>query len=366
MKLRATRWFIALVLTSSALMLLHAEEPARGRDEFNYLGICQKIKGRLIDHTDHHGHDNRIWSRSLHQWRNLYIYLPPGFDKTQAYPIIYFLHPFALDEQVLLSLIPTVDAAIARGKLPPCIIVAPDGAIHGEGGLIPPGSFFLNSNAGPYEDYILQDVWDFVCQRYPIRTERNAHVLAGSSMGGFAAYNLGMRHRDAFGIVIGLLPPLNLRWADVDGNPRAKFDPRRWGWRTGFDDPHEVLANIHNFVKIRMGDIVPPVFGCGDEALMNIAENNPIELITKTGLRNGDLSMFVGYGGRDEFNIDAQVESFLYYARHRGLSLAVAYEPDGHHDLYTAMKFVPTVIRWLAPQIAPYSPIRYPAAAVCP
>jgi S-formylglutathione hydrolase FrmB len=351
---------IALTLMAPPLAA-SAQEP-KGRDEFDYIGVSTKLRGRIIDHTNNHGQDNRIWSRSLHQWRDLYIYLPPAFDRNQAYPIIYFLHPFALDERTFLWLIPTLDDAIARGKLPPCVIVAPDGSIPGQGGIIPPGSFFLNSNAGPYEDFILHDVWDFVCQRYPIRTERNAHVLVGSSMGGFAAFNLGIRHRYAFGSVIGLLPPLNLRWADSNGNPRAKFDPRSWGWRTGFDDPNEIVANYHNLLKFRMGQIVRPVFGDGDEALLNISANNPIELVTNTGLRNGELSMFVGYAGRDEFNIDAQVESFLAYARFRGLSVAVAYEPDGHHDLKTAMKFVPTAIRWLAPQIAPYSPIRYPAA----
>jgi hypothetical protein len=68
--------------------------------------------------------------------------------------------------------------------------------------------------------------------------------------------------------------------------------------------------------------------------------------------------MFVGYGGRDEYNIDAQVESFLYSAKFRGIGVAVAFEPDGHHDGITAMKFMPSVVRWLAPQIAPYAPGR--------
>jgi len=201
-------------------------------------------------------------------------------------------------------------------------------------------------------------MWDFVIQRYPVRTERNAHILAGVSMGGFAAYNLGIRHRNAFGIVIGIHPPLNLRWADVDSNPRAKFDPRRWGWRTGFDNEHEVLANYGGAFKVRMGHVVKPVFGGGDEALLNIAANNPLELVLSTKLHNGELSMFVGYGGRDEFNIDAQVDSFLYYAKFRGLGVAVAFEPDGRHDLATARKFFPAVVRWLAPQVAPYAPGR--------
>jgi S-formylglutathione hydrolase FrmB len=348
-------YLIALALVSIPLAAVKSQEP-KGKDEFNIVGIGRRIKGRIVDQTANHGQDHRIWSRSLHQWRDLYIYLPPGFNPNERYPIVIFLHPFALDERTFLHVVPEIDDAIACGKMPPTIVVAPDGSIDGRGCIDKPGSFFLNSNAGPYEDYVLQDVWDFVCQRYPIRSERGAHVLAGSSMGGFAAFNLGIRHRDAFGVVIGLHPPLNLRWADVDGNPRAKFDPRRWGWRTGYDDPHEVLANYHNIVKIRMGPVIKPIFGEGDEALVNISENNPLELVLKTGLRNGELSMFVGYAGRDEFNIDAQVESFLYYAKHRGLGVAVAYEPDGHHDLVTTMKFVPSVIRWLAPQLEPYAP----------
>jgi hypothetical protein len=105
-----------------------------------------------------------------------------------------------------------------------------------------------------------------------------------------------------------------------------------------------------------MGHLVKPVFGDGDEALLNIAANNPLELVLKTNLRNGELSMFVGYGGRDEFNIDAQVDSFLYYAKFRGLGVAVAFEPDGRHDLVTARKFLPAAVRWLAPQVAPYAP----------
>ena len=350
---------VALMLATVSLATLQSQEPkSKGQDEFDIISLGRRLKGRIIDHTGNHGRDHRIWSRSLHQWRDLYIYLPPGYDPNERYPVVIFMHPFAMDERCVMRVIPTIDEAIACGKLPPMILVAPDGSIDGKGCLEKPGSCFLNSQAGPYEDFVLHDVWDFVCQRYPIRPEREAHVLAGISMGGLAAYNLGIRHRDSFGIVIGIHPPLNLRWADVDGNPRAKFDPRRWGWRTGYDNPHEIVANYMGLVKVRMGPVIRPVFGEGDEALLNVAANNPIELALKTGLRNGELSMFVGYGGRDEFNIDAQVESFLYWAKFKGLGVAVAYEPDGHHDGITAMKLMPSIIRWLAPQLEPYAPPR--------
>jgi S-formylglutathione hydrolase FrmB len=352
---------MALALFGMSVTSVQAQEykaKAKGIDEFDFIGIGRKLKGRIVDHTGNHGQDNRIWSRSLNQWRDLYIYLPPGYTKHDRYPIMIFLHPFAMDERAFLKLVPVLDEAMANGKLPPMIVVAPDGALDGKGCLAKPGSFFLNSPSGPYEDFVLQDMWDFVIQRYPIRTERKAHVLAGVSMGGYAAFNLGIRHRNAFGVVVGIHPPLNTRWADVDGNPRAKFDPRRWGWRTGFDNPNEIIANYGGAFKVRLGDTIRPIFGEGDEAVVNISENNPLELVMKTGLKNGELSMFVGYGGRDEYNIDAQVDSFLYYAKFRGLGVAVAFEPDGHHDGITALKFMPSIIRWLRPQLEPYAPGR--------
>jgi pimeloyl-ACP methyl ester carboxylesterase len=333
-----------------------AQPPAaKGKDEFDIIRLGRQLKGRIVDHTQNHNQDNRIWSKALHQWRDLYIYLPPGYTRHESYPIMIFMHPFAMDERAFLHCVEYIDQQIACGHLPPLIVAAPDGSLDGAGCLTRPGSFFVNSHAGPYEDYILQDVWDFVTQRYPVRPERNAHVLCGISMGGFGAFNLGIRHRNAFGIAIGVHPPLNLRWADVDGNPRAKFDPRRWGWRQGFGNDREVIANYGGF-KIRQGDVVRPVFGDDGDALQAISAHNPIELVQRTGLRNGELSMFVGYAGRDEYNIDAQVESFLYYAKYRGLGVAVAYEPDGRHDAQTARKFYPAIVRWLAPQIAPYAP----------
>ncbi len=352
--------FLLIALTLAAVITpARGQEPPKVKDfdEFDFIRVCKRLKGRMIDHTGNHGRDHRMWSRSLHQWRDLYVYVPPGYTPQEQYPLVIFMHPFAFDERTFLGLVPAIDEAIAAGKLPPVIMVAPDGSIDGKPCLAKPGSFFINSNAGPYEDYVLQDVWDFVCSRYSIRPERNAHVLAGMSMGGFAAFNLGIRHRNAFGIVMGIHPPLNLRWADVDGNPRAKFDPRRWGWRTGFDNPHEILATYAGAFKIRMGPVIRPVFGEGDDALLGIAAANPLELVVRTGLRNGELSMFVGYAGRDEFNIDAQVDSFLYYAKFKGLGVAVAFEPDGRHDFVTAMKLLPAAIRWLGPQLAPYAPV---------
>jgi hypothetical protein len=312
------------------------------------------IQGTIVDLTNNHGCDHRFWSRSLYEKRDMYIYLPPGYDCHQAYPVMIYLHGFATDEQSFLMLVPLIDAAICKGKLPPMIIAAPDGSLDGHGCCKRPGSFWINSNAGYYEDYVLLDVWDYLTHHYAIRPERCAHVLAGVSMGGFGAFNLGIRHRNHFGVVAGIFPPLNLRWQDCNSNPRAPFDPRSWSWRAAFDCEHEVLARF-GFETVRLGNVIRPVFGSGDEALAQIIENNPIELIDRTHLKNGELQMFVAYGCKDEFNIDAQVESFLYLCKHRGIGLHVACDPNGRHDAETAMRFAPAIIDWLAERLAPYS-----------
>jgi hypothetical protein len=183
-------------------------------------------------------------------------------------------------------------------------------------------------------------------------------------MGGFAAYNLGMRHRDGFGVVVGVFPPLNLRWTDKAGHYMAKFDPYDWGWRNTLG-PRDVLGRFNGgLTTIRVQNLFCPLFGDNDEDVMaELVQNNPIELVNRTGLRDGELAMYVAYAGQDEFNIDAQVESFLYFATFKGLSIGVGYAPKGHHDLSTALELFGGIVSWLGPIMAPYSP---PLACTCP
>ena len=60
------------------------KEKEKGKDEFDMIGLRRRLKGRIVDHTGNHGQDHRIWSRSLHQWRDLYVYLPPGLRPARA------------------------------------------------------------------------------------------------------------------------------------------------------------------------------------------------------------------------------------------------------------------------------------------
>ncbi len=319
--------------------------------------VNRHLHGHLVDYTHNHGCDRRIWSDALHQRRDLYVYLPPGFDPQVSYPLMIWLHGFAQDEQAFVDkVIGPLDCAMACGKLPPVIIAAPDGSLKGEPCYVTAGSFFLNSKAGCFEDFIMQDVWNFLHMNYPIRPEREAHVLAGVSMGGGAAYNLGIKYRDRVKVVVGVFPPLNTRWVDCHCRYMSNFDPCCWGWRTDFSHGFEVVGRFYGVITIRLRRVVDPLYGRGPQTTELVSRENPIELIDRLCLQPGELCMYVGYGGKDQFNIDAQVESFLYRARERGLCVSVGYDPNGKHDQPTAYRLFPGILNWLAPLLAPYSP----------
>jgi pimeloyl-ACP methyl ester carboxylesterase len=348
-----------------ALPLASTQAAGWRKDIPDLAAVNKHLAGTVVDYTANHGRDNRIWSPHLYQRRDLYVYLPPDYDPNLSYPFLIYLHGSAQDEQAFLhDMAPRIDQAIRCGKLPPLIVAAPDGSVHGESCVDAPATFFLNTRLGDFEDFVLQDVWDFICAHYAIRSEREAHIVAGLSMGGLAAFNYAIKHRQAFGVVIGICPPLNIRWMDSHGNYRANFDPKDWGWRQDLEHGREIVGRF-GLVGVSMGHFVAPVFGSGPPAVLEMSKENPIENMVRYDLQPGELEMYVAYGGRDQLNIDAQVESFLYLARARGLEVGVGYEPWGGHLQPTVNKLLPGIIEWLAPRIATYSPASGGCGTLC-
>ncbi len=313
------------------------------------------LHGQIVDFTHNHGADRRIWSPALCARRDLYVYLPPNFDPNKKYPLGIFLHGATQDEQFFIDgLVQRFDKAIVSGELPPFIVAVPDGSLLGRPSFFQIASFFANSDAGRYEDYLMEDVWNFVTENFPIRPEREAHALIGASMGGSAAFAQAIKHRDKIKIAVGFMPALNLRWVDCHGHYRTQFDPFCWGWRSQLK-PCEIIGRPGELVKIRFRNLYCPLIGYGPDAMAKLSQFNPIEIMDQYDLKEGDLSLFVGYGGMDEFNIGAQVESFLYRARERGITVGVAYDPQGHHNVEGGRRLFPDAMRWIEPLMVPYA-----------
>lgn len=352
--MKHTGWIaVALVLwAAGAPAWAHPIRSYRQLDRVN-----ARIQGRVLDYTRNHGADRRIWSPALQQFRDMYVYLPPGFDPCKAYPLMLWLHGHAQDEFSFLGdVIDRLDAAIVDGRLPPAIIAAPDGSLSGIDCFMSAGSFFLNTKAGRFEDYLMCDVWNFLFSHFPLRPETEAHAVLGVSLGAGAAFNKAIKFPGYFKHIVGVFPPLNIRWLDCHGRYHGDFDPNCWGWRTDFKHRHDVLARFYG-IPIRLSTILDPLYSRRDpNTLAAVISNNPIEMLEIYNVQPGDLEMYVAYGGRDQFNIDAQVRSFLFVAEHRGLEVGVGFEPEGKHDRRTAEQLLPGIIAWLGPRLAPFGP----------
>jgi hypothetical protein len=318
--------------------------------------LNRKLAGRVLDFTVNHGADRRIWSPALGAKRDVYVYLPPGYDGRTPFPVMLWFHGFGQDEKNFLDLAPHFDHAVRTGRMPPLVIAAPDGSISGRPSLANTGSFYLNSYSGRFEDYVVEDVWGFVRRSFAVHPHRGARVLAGGSMGGFAAYNLGIKHRDQFGVLVGVLPPLNLRYMDCRGRYFGPYDPNCVAMRDELR-PHQVVGRFYGVVLVRERRLTRPLTGPRNpDAMGLIARENPIEMLAAYDVRPGELAMFVGYATRDEFNIDSQCKHFIDVARCRGLEVTAVELPGGRHETASGVKLLPALAAFLTHHLAPFVP----------
>ncbi len=162
--------------------------PAGGRGEV-----------RILRHTSTLLRDNPLGDPCE---RDLYCYLPPGYDASQErYPVIYWLSGFTGTGRMMFNFDPWVesldrrlDRLIAAGSMPPCLCVLPD-CLTRLG-----GSQYLDSSAtGRYESYIIQEIVPFVDERLRTKAGREHRGVTGKSSGGYGAMRLAMRHPDVFG-----------------------------------------------------------------------------------------------------------------------------------------------------------------------
>ena len=343
--------FVSVVASGCALGGPFSDGPYINLPQLN-----RCLKGRVDDYTANHGCDYRFFSPALGQKRDVYVYVPPGYDPELRYPIVYWMHGFAQDEKSFLEIISFFDKEMAEGKLPKSVMVAADGSPKGRASYFDAGTFYLNSPLGNFEDYIVTDIWNHVVTRYSIRPEREAHVLAGASMGGFGAYNLGIKHRKQFGVVIGIMPPLNTRYSDCHGRTRVDFDPNCFELNERYR-PFEPVARFYGgLITIRKRRVTSDIFGEGPDVVQKIAAQNPAEMLTTYDVKPGELEMFAGYGSGDEFNFDAHVQSFAYMAKFRGIEVKTVCIPGGGHNRETGKRMLPDLAEWIRPRLEKYAP----------
>ena len=108
-------------------------------------------------------------------------------------------------------------------------------------------------------------------------------------------------------------------------------------------------------MTIRQRQLIAPVFGEGPDVIARVAAENPAEMLFTHKVKPGELEMFAGYATRDEFNFDAQTESFAYLARGLGLTVNTIVVP-GKHDKQTGMQMLPALRGLPRPAAGPVRP----------
>ena len=212
-------------------------------------------------------------------------------------------------------------------------------------------SLWVNGLGGRFEDHVVDEVLPFLMRTYSIRPERAGHALLGISAGGFGAMAIALKHRDLFGAVATIAGPLNMRYDNCQGRYGDDFDPATYRERTEYDRNMMIARFYFGLLRRRVKTYLEPVYGPGPDMIAKIARDNPADLLSSTGLRPGDLAIYVNYPGRDNYNFDAQDQSFAWLARQRGIAVELTADPVGRHNLSYIERAEPPAYAWLGRHI---------------
>ncbi len=152
--------------------------------------------------------------------RKMVIYTPPGYSKDAKYPVLYLLHGAGDDETGWTrkgAAAEILDNLYAEKKLVPMIVVMPNGfarppAPAGEAApqATPapqpsgqPGRPRGRGRNSAFEADLLKNVIPYVETQYPVKSGPENRAIAGLSMGGGQALNIGLKHLDTFAWVGG-------------------------------------------------------------------------------------------------------------------------------------------------------------------
>lgn len=153
-------------------------------------------------------HDSSFDSAVMHASMPFRIYLPPGYDdsahQNQRYPTVYLLHgaPGSYVDWIRGGKADqTADALIKAGKIPPMILVMPDGMLN----LKVDSEWADGTPPAPQaETYLVSEFVPYIDAHYRTIADRDHRAIGGLSTGGYAGVNMTLHHPDVFSTAIGI------------------------------------------------------------------------------------------------------------------------------------------------------------------
>lgn len=136
------------------------------------------------------------------------VFVPPGIDPGESYPVIILLHgvygsAWSWSHRTGVHL--QALKMMQQGELPPMIIAMPSDGLWGD------GSAYLPHSNQDFERWIAEDVPDILKQYIAGITTTSPFFIGGLSMGGFGALRIGVKYWSNFSALSGHSSITNLQ-----------------------------------------------------------------------------------------------------------------------------------------------------------
>jgi S-formylglutathione hydrolase FrmB len=125
-----------------------------------------------------------------------HIYVPAIYDtaSTKRFPVVYWLHGTGGGGPGLPLLAARLDSAIVAGKVPPMLVVFPNGLEMG---------MWVDWKSGrvPMENVVIRELIPHIDATFRTIPAREGRLIEGFSMGGYGAARLAFKYPDLFSAV---------------------------------------------------------------------------------------------------------------------------------------------------------------------
>jgi len=288
--------------------------------------------------------------------RDLYLYLPPDYERSdKKFPVVYCLTGFTGRGKMFLNdnafapnLAERMDKLISGGTIRPMIAVLPDCFTYYG------GSQYINSSAtGDYEDYLTQEIIEFVDGNFRTIRDKNSRAVMGKSSGGYGALIMAMRHADKFGLACSTsgdayfefcyFPGIAEGFRAIKGEPKALIEKFwRETERKGKDD-FTALNTIGMSAcyapndTAEIGFDLPFDLETGEirwDVWARWLEHDPVRLVEKSVEKLKSLKLlFIDAGTRDEFHLDLGAKILCRRLKEFDIPFLTEEFDDGHFNI---------------------------------
>ena len=143
--------------------------------------------------------DDSLVSVPLNRPVHLTIILPPGYSETG--PLLPVLYLNDGQDIPRLHLNEVLDSLYNAQTIRPFVLVAPHAnvdRIQEYGTAAQPDYMKRGSKAAAYTDFVLTELLPYVQTHYRVSTDPAYNVIAGFSLGGLSAFDIGFHHPERF------------------------------------------------------------------------------------------------------------------------------------------------------------------------